>query len=131
MALLQEALCPSCSAPLPMSDAWKRAPKARGIFLLSKTGVRCAACGERYVIRQGRTVAANVVILMGGGGVLGVVLASTEKTHLEGLPQWEQAVWILLALIPLLLLQIWIAPRLLHVRRLANDERVDFPLEKN
>jgi uncharacterized protein (DUF983 family) len=99
------------------------------MFLLRKTGIRCHSCGRRYVIQQGRAVVANFVLLFGGAGALGVLLASSKRSQMRSLSAAELVAWSILGIGLLVILQTWLVPRLLGLRRLKAGEEASFPLE--
>ena len=131
MPLFDPILCPTCRTVLPIAAAWKLAPKARGLFLLHKTGVACPGCGARFALVTGRTVLASAAILLGAGGVLGWNYKSLQAQWLAPLPQWQQMGAILTLLAPFIIFQVWLAPQLLRVRQLESNEVAEFPLERD
>ena len=118
MTLLANQKCLSCGSPLHVVEAWRRAGGGGYGLFARKARVACSNCRAVFVIRQGRSVAVSSLLLMGAVS-LGIAAGLKKIDSLAGLPPLGQLLAVISALLPIVILDKWLAPRLLSVRPLG------------
>jgi|SRR5277367_5704362 len=131
MPLLKDSPCPSCSAPLQAIAVWARAPKYKYLFLVGTTGIRCAACGKRWVIAPGRLVASIIVapaLIIAAALVLTVGLGL--ESRLMQLADWNWIIWLPIYIVLGTVLVLRFGSYLLRLVPAREGEPVQYPLDE-
>jgi len=123
--------CPSCGSALPVGEAWRRAPKSRGTWLLNDTGVKCASCGNRFAIVQLWYVGLHYLIVAAWSVCAGLLLARINARLKLDERGGRWAALLIALVLPAVIMSGFIPLRLLRVRALRPGESVEFPLDGN
>jgi hypothetical protein len=128
MSLLDPPRCPNCTSEIALKELWEAAPKNRGgLAIIRAVGMACPICGMRLRVLQsslllGLAIAYVVPIAIVGTVTLMAQWANGRERRLVYLGV------LTVVYIGAFRLLKHLIPKLLRVRILRPDEKVDFPL---
>jgi hypothetical protein len=130
MSLLDPPRCPNCNSEIALKNLWDAAPKTRGgSAIVRQVGIACPTCGVPLKVLQGRLLLSLFLTYIVPFVIVLCVVLMTRWDD-DRLRRLVTLGALFVTYFAAFRLHRHLIPRLLGVRLIGNNERVEFPLAK-